>query len=279
MLNLSLRPEHPYPSAKNLRICAVSYLNTVPLVWGFLHGQQQGLFDLDFAIPAECADRLASGAADIGIVPVAELPRLNLDILRGAGIACHGAVRSILLVSRIQPEEIQTLAVDASSRTSVQLARVILQKRYGTTPELIPMEPHLDRMLAAADAALIIGDPALHLDPEHIEHEVLDLGAEWTDMTGLPMVFAVWAAQKGLRSPELELAFRDSLAFGKLKIIQICESAEERGIPYSLAYEYLTRHIVFELGEREYKGMDLFLRYVSELGDPDPAAKYDLRVV
>src|SRR6478672_9925674 len=104
-----------------------------------LHGPQRGMFDLEFRIPAGCADQLASGAADIGIIPSFELTRQKLEILPGAGIACHGAMREI------------------------------------------------------ADAALIIGDPALHIDPASLPWHVYDLGAEWMELTGLPMVFAVWA--------------------------------------------------------------------------------------
>src|SRR5262245_30386874 len=99
-------------SRNRLRVCAVSYLNTSPLVWGMLHGPQKGLFDLDFRVPAGCADQLASGAADIGIVPAFELSRQNLDVLPGTGIACHGAVRSILLISTRPAAEIRTLALD-----------------------------------------------------------------------------------------------------------------------------------------------------------------------
>src|SRR5829696_4773005 len=113
------------------RVCAVSYLNTQPLVWGMLHGKQQNRFELTFCVPAECADRLAAGTADIGIVPCAELPRLGLEIIRGTGIACHGPVRSILLISRVPPGQIRTLATDSSSRTSVMLARILLAKRFG----------------------------------------------------------------------------------------------------------------------------------------------------
>src|SRR6185369_14769001 len=103
-----------------------------------LHGPQQSLFDLDFRIPAECADELASGAADIGIVPSFELTRQELEIIPGCGIACHGAVRSILLISQRPAADIRTLALDTSSRSSVQLARVILERKYGATPETVP---------------------------------------------------------------------------------------------------------------------------------------------
>src|SRR5690348_5331688 len=112
-----------------------------------LHGPQRNLFDLDFQIPAGCADEVASGAADIGIIPSFELTRQDLDIIPGAGIACHGPVRSILLISAKPAAEIRTVAADSSSRTSVALARIILERRYGAAPELFPHHPDLEPML------------------------------------------------------------------------------------------------------------------------------------
>lgn len=246
-----------------LRVCAVSYLNTTPLVWGLLHGAQRGQFDVEFRIPAECADRLASGAADIGIVPSFELTRQpDLEIIRGTGIACHGAVRSILLVSSRPAGAIRTLAADSSSRTSVQLARVILERKYGAIYTSVPHVPDLAAMLQIADAALVIGDPALHLDPASLPYHVYDLGAEWVEMTGLPMVFAVWAGRRGTVSSSVEGAFRDSLAYGRRQIEQIVQAESgRRGFAPELAREYLTKHIVHELGPQEYKGMELFLSY------------------
>src|SRR4051794_7984704 len=159
-----------------MRVCAVSYLNTVPLVWGFVRGPQRSLFQLTFSVPSVCADRLESGDVDIGIVPCAELDRLGLDFLPDVGIACRGAVRSILLISKVPPGQIRTLAADVSSRTSVMLARILLAERYGTVPRVITVAPDLESMLAQSDAALIIGDPALRLDPASLPWQVLDLG-------------------------------------------------------------------------------------------------------
>ena len=248
-----------------LRVCAVSFLNTTPLVWGMLHGEQRGLFDLEFRIPSECADRMSSGEADIGIVPSFELTRQDLEVIPGAGIACHGPVRSILLVSSRPASEIRTLAADTSSRTSVQLARVILERRYGAELELFPHPPDLAAMLHAADAALIIGDPALRIEPSRRPETVYDLGAEWVEMTGLPMVFAVWAGRKGGATPAVVDAFRESCRYGRERIEEIVEAeAAKRGFAPELAREYLTRHIVHELGPREYEGMKLFLQYARE---------------
>ena len=255
------------PSDKSIpkpRVCAVSYLNTVPLVWGMLHGRNAGdgrdVFDVRFALPSECADRLASGEADIGIVPVIEMARQKLEYFRGAGIACHGPVRSILLVSKTPPSKIRTLATDAGSRTSVALARVILAERFGAEPALISRPADLPSMLGEADAALLIGDPALRLDPSKLPFETIDLGGEWTAMTGSPMVFAVWAGRKEIMQERHAAAFLGSMRYGLDHIDDIVQAeAAPRGIPTELARKYLTSHIVFELEERDYAGLALFL--------------------
>jgi chorismate dehydratase len=225
-----------------------------------LHGAQRGLFDLDFQIPAVCADQLASGEADIGIVPSFELTRLDLEILPGTGIACHGPVRSILLISRMPARAIRRLAVDSSSRTSVQLARVLLAQRYQARPELVSHAPDLDSMLRIADAALLIGDPALHIEPAGLPYEVHDLGGEWVEETGLPMVFAVWAGRKDVVTPEVVEAFQQSCRYGRERIEEIANAeAPRRGLAPELVREYLGRHIVHELGPRDYEGLQLFL--------------------
>jgi predicted solute-binding protein len=245
-------------------VSAVSYLNTSPLVWGMLHGPQRDRFDLEFRLPSDCADQLASGAADIGIVPSFELTRQDLEIIPGAGIACHGAVRSILLISSRPAAGIRSLALDSSSRTSVELARVLLARRYGVVPRCVSHAPDLDAMMRIADAALIIGDPALRVDAASLPWHVYDLGAEWVAMTGLPMVFAVWAARKGIVTPDLVAVFQESCRYGldRMEEIVAAESAA-RGFAPELVRQYLTRHIVHELGRREYQGMELFLEYAS----------------
>jgi chorismate dehydratase len=229
-----------------------------------LHGPQRGLFDLDFRVPSGCADQVASGTADIGIIPSFELTRQDVEVIPGTGIACRGPVRSILLISSRPAAEVRTLAVDSSSRTSVELARVILERRYGAEPRQIPHAPDLQAMLKIADAALIIGDPALRIELS-VPYHVYDLGAEWVEMTGLPMVFAVWAGRKGAISPEVAEAFRDSCRYGKEHLDEIVRSeSAARGFPPELVRRYLTEHIVHELGPREYEGMELFLSYARQ---------------
>jgi len=234
-----------------------------------LHGPQQGLFDLDFRIPSGCADDMAAGAADIGLIPLFELTRQDLEVIAGPGIACRGPVRSILLISSRPAPEIRTLAADSSSRTSVELVRIVLERRYGAAPASIPHPPDLEAMLRVADAAVIIGDPALRIDPARLPYYVYDLGGEWVEMTGLPMVFAVWAGRKGVVTAEVAEAFRESCRYGRARIDEIvaCE-APRRGFPPDFVEEYLTRRIVNELGPREYQGMDLFLSYARQLRPP-----------
>ncbi|HWE52840.1 MAG TPA: menaquinone biosynthesis protein [Bryobacteraceae bacterium] len=242
------------------RIGAVSYLNTVPLVWGMLHGPQRTSVHLSFSIPSVCAQEVEDGIIQVGLVPVAEIARQGLEIVPGAGITCFGTVRSILLVSRVPLREIKTLAADASSRTSVQLARVILRERYGVEPAIYPESPDLETMLAGADSALIIGDPALRINPDKLNYPCLDLGAEWRALTGLPMVFAAWAGKPGLPLKALSEITRGSYEFGKERLNDIVKAEyARRGITRELAGRYLRGYIRFEIGAAEQKGLDAFL--------------------
>ncbi len=248
-----------------IRLCSVDYLNSAPLVWGLLHDAPQGAFDLQFRVPSECARLVESGGVELGNIPVIELARLNLEMVRGVGVASRGAVRSILLVSKRPLNAIRTLAADSSSRTSVALTRIVLSRRYGVEPLFTPCAPDLDSMLSLADAALIIGDPALRLDCATLPYEVADLGQEWTEMTGLPMVFAVWGGHKRHITPKVVEALNASCHFGRAHLDDIVKiDGPARGIPEALARDYLSNHIVNELGDKEYEGLQLYLRYARE---------------
>jgi chorismate dehydratase len=255
-----------FPAPKP-RVCAVSYLNTVPLVYGFERRSDLGaMFELSYALPSVCARQMAVGEADIGILPVIEMARQKLDYFPDTGIACHGPVRTILLVSKVPFREIRTLAVDAGSRTSVMLARVILAERFGAEPQVFAQPADLTEMLGGADAALIIGDAALRIDPATLPFEYLDLGSEWTAMTGLPMVFAVWSCRAELIREPFARAFRESCRYGLEHVEEIVrEQAPLRGVSEELARAYLTRHIVFELGDKDREGMRLYLQHAQRL--------------
>jgi predicted solute-binding protein len=148
----------------------------------------------------------------------------------------------------------------------VALLRMILARRYGVEPLVLSRPPDLGTMLAETDSALIIGDPALRIDPDAARFATYDLGREWVEMTGLPMVFAVWAGARGVLTPDVVAAFQASCAFGLRNLDGIVAAeAPLRGFAAELVREYLRRHIVFELGAAEREGMELFLRYAREL--------------
>lgn len=253
------------------KVCAVSYLNTVPLIWGAVEGAQKHEIDLSFAVPSVCADRVAEGIADVGLVPVYEVDRLGLGWFPGLGIASRGQVRSILLVSKVAPDKIRRLAADSGSRTSVQLARIILAERYGAAPEIFSAPPVVETMLENADAALLIGDAALAIDPLDCGLNCLDLGDEWTELTGLPMVFAVWAGRHDVLTPPLEASLEASARYGLSQLDRIIESeAARRGFPFALVEQYLTRQVQFLLGPEDEKGMQTYLSMARAL-NRDPA--------
>ncbi len=243
------------------RVSAVSYLNTCPLIWGLLHGPQRDQCNLSSELPSECARSLASGKADIGLVPVAELFRQSLEIVADVGIASCGPVRSIFLVHREPVRDIRVLAADSSSRTSVVLAQVLLRERFGVRPEVVEALPELQNMMENFDAALVIGDPALRIEPDTSMFRVLDLGAEWTHMTGLPMVYAAWGARDGRKFTGMRQTLNASYRYGAERISEIVrEEAVGRGIGDDLAYRYLTEHIRYELGPEALKGLREFER-------------------
>jgi chorismate dehydratase len=249
-------------------------LNTVPLVWGLQHAPEshstgpalRDTFDLRFALPSECADQLASGQADIGIVPVIEMARQGLDYFPGTGIACHGPVRSILLVSKVPFREIRTLVTDSGSRTSAMLAQVILAEKFGVKPRVFSHPADLVKMLGQADVALLIGDAALRIDPPTLPFETLDLGAEWVALTGLPMVFAVWAGRTEVIREPYGRIFLESCRYGLAHMDDIVRAeAPARQFSEDLVRQYLTHHIVFELGEKDYEGMRLYIQHALRL--------------
>ena len=225
-----------------------------------LHGEQRRQVHLSFSIPSECARQIEAGDIDVGLVPVAEIARQGLTVVAEVGIACFGAVRSILLFSRVPWRSVRTLAADASSRTSVQLARIILHEQFAAEPKILEHEPVLEDMLARADAALVIGDPALTLNASELPYECLDLGEEWQRLTALPMVFAAWASKHDQSS--MAAIANESYRFGESRMEEIIEAEyAKRGISRELAARYLRQHIRFALGAKEMEGLRTFLHF------------------
>jgi len=256
-----------------LRISAISYLNTAPLMWNFEHGQVGREFEISYTLPSSCARALAEGTADIGIIPAAAYTQIpGLQVLPDVAIASRRAVRSILLVSQIPVDLVRTVALDTSSMTSVALAKILFEKWLGGGRTFTPMEPDIDKMLGECDAGLLIGDPALRVD-RRLYH-TLDLAEEWIRYTGKPFVFAFWAVRgEALREadPALDLAgvFRESRDQGLSpeSLDQISrEWAPRLGLSESDVRTYLTENIHYQLDAGCVEGLRLFYRYAVELG-------------
>jgi chorismate dehydratase len=256
-----------------LRVSAISYLNTAPLMWDFEHGDAGKDFEISYTLPSLCAKALKDGTADIGIIPAAAYASIpDLVILPGVAIASRQAVRSILLVSKVPLEQIKSVALDASSLTSVALIKVLFAKWWNASPGFHAMEPNLDAMLATHDAALVIGDPALKIDRSR--YLTWDLAEEWIRWTGKPFVFAFWAVRRAAlyeNAPSLDLAavFQQSRDHG-LAAASVDQIAREWSPKLSLAEEsirsYLTYNIYYYLDPTCMEGSRLFYRHAQECG-------------
>lgn len=261
---------------RTLRISAISFLNTAPLMWDFEHeptAEHTKNFEITYTVPSACAKALNEGSADIGIIPVftyAQIP--NLVIVPNVSIAARGPVKSILLISKVPIERIQTVATDTSSRTSVALTQLILSKWFGGKREFLPHDPDLPRMLERADAALLIGDAALLA--KTCGYYVYDLAEVWYERTGKPFVFAVWAVrEQALREarPGLDVAgiFQRSRDHGihPTCLLQIARDWSPRlGLPEADIQSYLRDNIYYYLDEPCLEGLKLFFQYSVDCG-------------
>jgi chorismate dehydratase len=258
---------------RRLRISAISYLNTAPLMWDFEHGTAGRHFDISYTLPATCAQALAEGSADIGIIPTAAYAQIaRLQVLPEIAIASRRAVRSILLVSKVPIEKVRTVALDTSSLTSGALAKILFEKWLGGGRAFFPMAPNVEKMLAEHDAGLVIGDPALRIDRS--QYQTLDLAEEWIRCTRKPFVFAFWAVRgAALREadPSLDIAtiFRDSRDHGlePASLNQIAREWSPRlGLSEHAIRAYLTKNIHYQLDAGCLEGLQLFYRYAAEIG-------------
>ena len=256
-----------------LRISAISYLNTAPLMWDFEHSSVGSEFEISYTIPSDCARALAEGSADIGIIPAAAYATIpDLVILPDVAIAAKCAVRSILLVSKVPADQIHAVALDSSSLTSVALTKIIFHKWFGGGQRFTSMSPNLGAMLEEHDAALLIGDPALQVDRNN--YYSYDLAEVWLERTGRPFVFAFWAirsaALANLESGvDLPAIFQQSRTHG-LQRDSLDEIARTWGNRLNLAQEevrsYLLDNIYYFLDSPCLEGLSLFYRYAEECG-------------
>ncbi|HJR60514.1 MAG TPA: menaquinone biosynthesis protein [Vicinamibacterales bacterium] len=247
-----------------IRLGAVDYLNARPLVHGL--EQRQDLFALRFDPPSKCAELLHEDSIDVGMIPAIEYCRgPEYRIVPGMAIVSARTVASVALFTTRPVARIRTVAADTSSRTSVALLRILCAERFRIAPEFKPMPPDADAMLAACDAALIIGDPALYLDPAEKGVEKIDVGEEWNAMTGLPFVWAFWAGRPDTLPPEAVQALAAARDAGVAAADQIaaayCGPARA-----ALGKAYLRDNIQYTLGVREIAGVLMYYQLAARHG-------------
>ena len=247
------------------RLGAVPYLNTRPLV--FALERDPAPFALSYSVPSRCARELAAGTIDVGVIPAIEYARSPHPywIVPDIAIGSQGSVLTVRLFCRRPLPQVERIALDTSSRTSVALLSILLRERFALTPQLIEAPPDLEAMLECADAALLIGDQVFpHLDRDV---ESLDLGREWTAMTDLPFVFAFWAGRQQALTPVQVQQLQRAKDQGVCQVPSIAAAySRECGGSLEFYERYLTHHIRFDLDEAAQAGLQLFYQLAHRHG-------------
>ena len=249
-----------------IRIGAVGYLNARPLTWALDRSPER--WHVRYDLPAVCAALLHSGETDLGLIPSIEyLQSPDYRFVPGVGIGSRGPVASVALYTRVPVEEVRSIALDTSSRTSVTLIRVLCHHHFRISPRFVSHGPDLAAMTREHDAGLLIGDPAFDVDHVSLGLTKIDLGEEWTAMTGLPFIYAAWTGRAGVASGADVRALQEAQAEGVASRLAI---AEEYGrgdaARASRAAVYLRDNVKYGLGPDEAAGLQTFLDYAAELG-------------
>jgi len=239
-----------------VRIGAVSFLNTRPLVYGL---QTNADHALSFDTPSVLAEKLRLGEIDVGLIPIIEYLRGTGDrIVPGICIASDGPVRTVKLYSRVHPEKITNVAVDGGSRSSVALLRIVLAERFGVTPDFHTRHADLRAMLQAHEAALLIGDPAF---TDSGAPFIWDLGQAWKELTNLPFVYAIWAMRDGVDAERVTEWLTQAMCNGVAHLDQIArDEVGTAGQEMDSIRTYLRDALGFALGAREMRGAETFQR-------------------
>ena len=255
-----------------LRVGAVSFLNTKPLIYPLLNEDIQTDIALSVDVPSRVATLLSEGELDVGLIPIIEYFRAKPSgtdycVLPDISIASHGSVKSIQLFSRVPISDIRCIALDTSSRTSVALLKILLAEKYGVSPAFTTCAPTVipgavlqNRQCPPFEAVLLIGDPALrHLGSTAYS---VDLGEAWYRLTGLPFVYACWVARGEASLADLPEVLRQSKTLGIAQIPEIARlEAGKLGLPENLCLDYLQNRIKYDLGESEIAGIEHFYKY------------------
>jgi chorismate dehydratase len=250
---------------KHVRLGAVGYLNARPLVHGL--DSRTDLFDLRYDVPSRCATLLHEEGSDLGMIPSIEYLRgpEPYRIVPDLGIISDGDVASVALFSRVPLAEVRRLGLDTSSRTSVGLTRVLCREAWGIDPEFVSVPPGSAAAVEDCDAALLIGDPALFLDHGSAGLTKIDLGAEWTRLTGLPFVWAFWAGREGAIDAAGVAVLQGARDRGTKDSDAIADAycGAERA---PVCRAYLRDNIKYRLGDREIQGLRRYYELAARHG-------------
>lgn len=250
---------------RTIRVGAVNYLNTKPLVEGLAGFAPE--IDLSFDLPSRLADQLAAGEIDVGLIPVIEYFRgSNYSFVPNIAIASRGPVLSVTLFSKKPWDGIRSVALDEGSRTSSALAQILLARRYGVNAEFEPLPIDSPADDLNTDAVLLIGDRAMRAClPGH--DYAYDLGWEWADWTGLPFVYAVWAVRDGVDLGPVDAAFHRAKAHGLARSGAIAHrEAPGQNVDPGYVRRYLANIIHYDLGPRELAGLRHYYALAADLG-------------
>lgn len=241
--------------AQKIKVGAVSYLNTKPLIYGFEQGMMKDEIDLVIDFPANIAELLINNQVDIGLIPVAAIPYLKEHhIISDYCIGCDGEVASVCLFSDVPLAEIEIILMDYQSRTSVELLKVLLKEHWMIQAHLVAGRDNYEKDITGTTAGLVIGDRALK--QRSTSKYIYDLGQAWKEMTGLPFVFAVWVANKKLPD-EFIKDFNEANKKGLGHIEEIISLNQNEHIDLE---HYYSKNIVYFFGHELKKGLDLFIK-------------------
>jgi chorismate dehydratase len=249
-----------------LRIGAVGYLNARPLTWAL--DRDPSRWRVRYDLPSVCAALLHAGDVDLGLVPSVEYLRSpDYRMVPGVGVGSRGAIASVALYTTRPVSDLRSIALDTSSRTSVALIQVLCHHHFRIHPEFVAHGPDLPAMVRVADAALLIGDPAFDAEHDALGLQKIDLGEEWTRMSGLPFIYAAWTGRTGVADADDVRALREAQTEG-------VQATEEIAAEYgrgdarraARAAAYLRDNVKYGIGPDEVRGLQLFLDSAADLG-------------
>lgn len=244
-----------------IRITAVSYLNTKPLLFGLVKSGLSEKIDLQLDIPSECARKLKAGEVDLGLVPVAIIPEIpQARIISDYCIGTEGAVKTVGIFSERPLEELKTLYLDFHSRTSIELGQYLLKEYWEVSPTLIPATPGFEELIKGDTGGIIIGDRAITYADRF--PYFYDFGQAWMDHTGLPFVFAAWVSSKDLPADFL-IALNQAFALGLEELPQLMYLLPSPKPGFDLQ-KYYTKNISYHLDAPKRTALDMFLHILAD---------------